>query len=88
MISILQMKKLNPEMWNNLLRATWLVMAELWSELDCVDPGAVLLILSILKMLMEDKEFSMITPHLSTKYYIESIERICFYKINHISDFR
>ena len=63
-------------------------MAELWSELDCVDPGAVLLILSILKMLMEDKEFSMITPHLSTKYYIESIERICFYKINHISDFR
>ena len=72
-------------------------MAELWSELDCVDPGAVLLfiyfgavllILSILKTLMEDKEFSMITPHLSAKYYILSIERICFYKINHISDFR
>ena len=43
--------------------------------------GAVLLILSILKTLMEDKEFSMITPHLSTKYYIQSIERICFRKL-------
>lgn len=27
------------------------------------------------------------TPHLNTKYYIDSIERISFYKINHINDF-